>query len=136
MLDIILIQHINSATNLLEYRQKHTKLDKRHSDIFGGFLSAIQSLSTEMRIGNISLIATSGENGHNCLIVRKDPINVILLVDQDDPIHMWRDLGEKIAEDFINRYGNPLNHLEVSHFNEFKEYLRDLCSINQYCEEN
>jgi hypothetical protein len=136
MLDIILIQHITTATNLLEYRQKNTKLDKRHSDIFGGFLSAMQSLSNEINIGEVSLISTTGENGHNCLIIRKDPINVILLVDQDDPVHMWKDVGEDIADQFIEKYGKALNHLEVSHFDDFKAQLQQICSVNPYCEEN
>ncbi|TFF98093.1 MAG: hypothetical protein EU541_07330 [Promethearchaeota archaeon] len=136
MLDIILIQHIESATNLLEYRQKNTKLDKKHSDIFGGFLSAIQSLSNEINIGEISLISTTGENGHHCIIIRKDPINVILLVDQNDPIKMWRDLGEDIASKFLQDYGTPLNHLEITQFDSFKGYLQDICEITQYCEKN
>ena len=108
MLDIILIQHQKSGTNLLEYRQDHTQIAIEHSDIFGGFLSAIQNITRELDIGTLILISTAGLKGHNCIIVPKFPINVIMLVDHDDPIELWREEGQKIADKFIEKIWNIL----------------------------
>ena len=83
MLDIILIQHADTGLNLLEYRQEHTIMKIEHSDIFSGFMSAIQNITAELNIGYVVLISTEGIKGHNCIIIPKYPISVIILVDQD-----------------------------------------------------
>ena len=75
LLDVILIQHIESGTNLLEYRQEETQFKSDHADIFSGFMSAIKGvMSGELNIGSVVLISTDGEKGHNCIIVSKPPI--------------------------------------------------------------
>ena len=78
MLDVILIQDIDSGIKLLEYRQENTQFDTDHMDIFAGFLSAIQSISIELDIGNLVLISTEGTKGHNCMIAHYPPIDVFL----------------------------------------------------------
>ena len=106
MLDIILIQHVDTGLNILEYRQEHTTMKTEHSDIFSGFMTAIQNITEELNIGFVVLIATEGIKGHNCIVIPKYPINVILLVDQDDPIEFWKQQGKNIAEKFLPSFGD------------------------------
>ena len=106
MLDIILLQHPTSGIKLLEYRQTHTKITSLHADIFSGFMSAIQNISTQLDIGTLILISTEGSKGHNCIIIPKTYVNVILLVDHEDPIDLWREQGHLIADKFLEEFGN------------------------------
>jgi len=134
MLDIILIQHIETGINLLEYRQSDTKFNSEHSDIFAGFMSAIQTITNELNIGVVVLISTEGTKGHNCIIVHQHPINVIILADREDPIELWREQGEMIAEKFIEKYGNTFNPSHISAFEDFKPLLKEMCTGQRYCE--
>lgn len=133
MLDIILIQQDKTGLSLLEYRQEHTKFKIEHADIFSGFLKAIQNISQEIDIGRPVLISTEGSKGHNCIIVPKSPINVILLVDQDDPIDLWREQGKEIAEKFIEYFGTSINTFNLNIFKEFIPVLKQMCSTHEYC---
>jgi len=135
MLDIILIQHVDTGINLLEYRQDHTKFNVEHSDIFSGFLNAIQSImSDELDIGTVILISTKGKKGHNCIIVPQHPISVVILCDQEDPIDLWRELGEEIAERFLEIYGNNFDYSKVDEFNGFTAVIKQMCMGSKYCE--
>ena len=134
MLDIILIQHPKTGLKLLEYRQAHTKISSIHADIFSGFMSAIQNISTELDIGTLILLSTEGSKGHNCIIVPKPPINVILLVDQEDPVDLWREQGHLIADNFLKTFGNHFNPNDVSKFESFASTIKDLCSTNEFCD--
>ena len=134
MLDIILIQHPKTGLKLLEYRQVHTRITSIHADIFSGFMSAIQNISTELDIGTLILLSTEGSKGHNCIIVPKPPINVILLVDQDDPIDLWREQGHLIADKFLKTFGDHFNPNDVSKFESFTSTIKDLCSTNDFCD--
>ncbi len=134
MLDIILIQHDNSGINLVEYRQEHTKIGTDHANIFSGFLSAIQNITKELNIGTLILISTEGSRGHNCIIVPSSPINVILLVDHDDPIDLWREQGHIIADEFLKQYGTQFNPNDLTKFRDFSTTLKELCSTHEYCD--
>jgi hypothetical protein len=134
MLDIILLQDIDTGVNLLEYRQEKTQMRSEHSDIFSGFMSAIQNISQELNIGTVVLISTEGSKGHNCIVIHKPPINVIMLVDRDDPIDVWREQGGLIAERFIERYGTSFDPSIITEFKDFKETIKELCLENEYCE--
>jgi hypothetical protein len=133
MLDIILIQHDLTGISLLEYRQDHTKIQIEHSDIFSGFLKAIQNILNELDIGIPILITTEGSKGHNCIIVPKPPINVIILADRGDPIDLWREQGKKIAENFIQQFGESINSSNVAKFKEFIPFIKNTCKIHGYC---
>ena len=133
MLDIILIQQDETGLSLLEYRQEHTKVKIEHADIFSGFLKAIQSISQEIDIGTPILISTEGVRGHNCIIVPKSPINVILLVDQDDPIDLWREQGIEIAEKFLDQFGTSIDAYNLTVFKEFIPTIKQMCSTHEYC---
>ena len=134
MLDIILIQHADTGINLLEYRQESTTMKHEHSDIFSGFMTAIQNITTELDIGYVVLISTEGKRGHNCIIIPKYPINVIALVDQADPIDLWKIEGNKIAEKFIETFGLSFDPYDVEKFQSFIPIIRDLCSSHDYCD--
>jgi hypothetical protein len=134
MLDIILIQHATTGLNILEYRQDHTKISSDHADIFSGFMSAIQNITAELDIGTVILISTEGSKGHNCIIIPKMPINVILLVDQSDPIDLWREQGLLIANKFINQFGVNFSPNDITLFREFIPVIKELCSTHEYCD--
>ena len=134
MLDILLLQHPGSGIKLLEYRQDHTKISSLHADIFSGFMSAIQNISTQIDIGTLILISTEGSKGHNCIIIPKIHVNVILLVDQEDPIDLWKEQGHLIAEKFLEEFGNDYNPNDVSQFESFTSTIKALCSTHEYCE--
>ena len=134
MLDIILIQDVKTGLNLVEYRQEHTKVKTEHSDIFSGFLSAIQKISEELDIGTVILISTQGSKGHNCIIIPTPPINVIILVDQDDPIDLWREQGHLISQKFIEQFGSHYEPADVVQFRLFNSVIKQLCSMHEYCE--
>lgn len=134
MLDIILIQDINTGVNLLEYRQEKTQMKSEHSDIFSGFMSAIQKISQELNIGTVVLISTEGTKGHNCIIIHQPPINVIMLVDQEDPIDLWREQGKLIAEKFIEKYGSSFDPSIITQFKDFKATIKELCLGHEYCD--
>jgi hypothetical protein len=134
MLDIILIQHEVLGINLVEYRQAHTEIGTEHSNIFSGFLSAIQNITTELNIGTLILISTEGSRGHNCIIVPRSPINVIILVDSDDPIDLWREQGHVIADKFFEQYGTDFNPNNLTNFRDFSSTLKELCTTHDYCE--
>ena len=134
MLDIILIQHVDTGLNLLEYRQEHTSMKNEHSDIFSGFMSAMQNITEELNIGYVVLIATEGIKGHNCIIIPKYPISVIMLVDQDDPVEIWKQQGKKIAEKFLSSFGNSFDPHLVHLFKPFTTVIKELCVTNDYCD--
>jgi hypothetical protein len=113
---------------LLEYRQDHTKISSKHADIFSGFMSAIQNISTELGIGTLILISTGGSEGHNCIIIPKIYVNVIILIDQEDPIDLWREQGHLIAEKFLKQYDNDYHPNDVSKFESFTSNIKALCS--------
>ncbi len=134
MLDIILIQHVDTGLNLLEYRQEHTIMKTEHSDIFSGFMSAIQSITAELNIGYVVLIATEGIKGHNCIIIPKYPINVIILVDQEDPIEIWKQQGKDIAEKFLKSFGDSFDPNLVHKFRPFSAVIKEMCATHEYCD--
>jgi len=134
VLDILLIQHAETGINLLEYRQKETKFKSEHSDIFSGFLSAIQNITRELDIGTVVLISTKGERGHNCIIIPKFPIHVILLVDYSDPIETWREQGDLIANKFIEQYTDKFDPNNIGKFKNFIPELKKMCSFNPFCD--
>lgn len=134
MLDIILVQHVDTGLNLVEYRQDHTIMKTEHSDIFSGFMTAIQNITEELNIGYVVLIATEGIKGHNCIIIPKYPINVILLVDQDDPVDLWKQQGKEIAEKFLSSFGTSFNPNMVHEFRSFKSVIKEMCATHEYCD--
>jgi len=134
MLDIILIQHVDTGIKLLEYRQEETTLDTNHMDIFSGFLSAMQSITEELDIGTVVLISTEGTKGHNCIIVPKDSIAVVLLVDQDDPVELWKEQAHKIANKFIEKYGKDVNSSYLRKYQEFLPTIKEMCMGHRYCD--
>lgn len=134
MLDIILVQHVDTGLNLVEYRQEHTVMKTEHSDIFSGFMTAIQNITEELNIGYVVLIATEGIKGHNCIIIPKYPINIIILVDQDDPVDLWKQQGKNIAEKFLSIFGTSFDPHLVHKFKTFKSVIKEMCATHEYCD--
>ena len=117
------------------YHQDHTKFNVEHSAIFSGFLNAIQSImSKELDIGTVILISTKGKKGHNCIIVPRDPISVIILCDQEDPIDLWREFGEEVVERFLEMFGKDFNQHQTNQFRKFEDVIKEMCMDNKYCE--
>jgi hypothetical protein len=105
-----------------------------HSDIFSGFMSEIQSIAEELNIGYVVLIATEGVKGHNCIIIPQNPIDVIILVDQDDPIELWKQQGKEIAEKFLSSFGNSFDPNRVHQFKDFSSIIKEMCTTHEYCD--
>lgn len=119
MIDIILIQSPKSGLSLLEYRRVNTKLKKEHSEIFSGFLSAIQGISKEINIGRVNQISTEGCKAHHCIIIHEGAINVIVLMDLCDSIDYWREKGHEIGEKFQEMFKNLMEPNNTAQFREF-----------------
>ena len=134
MLDIILIQHVDTGLKLLDYQQEHTQFKVEHADIFSGFLTAIQNITSELNIGTVILISTKGERGHNCIIITKYPISIIILVDQEDPIDFWREQGQLMADKFLEQYGNSFDPHDITKFQEFNDIIKQMCGLHEYCD--
>ncbi|MFX1481071.1 MAG: hypothetical protein ACFFCI_23565, partial [Promethearchaeota archaeon] len=79
------------------------------------------------------LISTEGNNGHNFIIVPRNPINIIILCDLDDPIRLWREFGEEIAERFLEMYGSNVDYNNISQFKDFAEIVKEMCMQTKYC---
>ena len=131
MLDLVLIQHVNSGINLVEYQKDNSTLNPKHSSIFSGFLSAVQAMSKELEIGTISLISTEGVNAHHCLIMSDDPISVILIIDHDDSVNLWRWIGSKIINAFFKLFGKDFDPHEISEFKDFSFIIKEICENQQ-----
>ena len=129
MLDLVLIQHLHSGVNLIEYIEAETTLNSKHSSIFSGFLSAIQSMSKELEIGHIALISTEGENAHNCIIVTNEPISIVLIVDRKDSIEKWKETGHKLLNAFFKIYGRDFDPYEISEFKDFRFIIKEICDL-------
>jgi len=91
-------------------------------------------MSDELDIGTVILISTKGKRGHNCIIVPRHPISVIVLCDQEDPIDLWREFGEDIAETFLDMFGNNFDYSKVDEFKKFVEVIKEMCMGSKYCE--
>lgn len=135
MFDIIIIQHAETGIVLAEYSAPQTAIDEEHSDLFSGFLSAVQGVTKEINIGQLCQVSTEGEKGHHCLICSRGPINVIILIDQDDNIDFWRNRCLEIAQDFLKEYSESFNSSKVSQFKGFNIILKNMCSEG-YCEDS
>jgi hypothetical protein len=133
MLDFLIIQHFSTGVNLVEYKQESTKMKSEHSDILSRFLTAIQNIKQELDIETIVLISTKGTDGHNCIIIPRIPINVILLVDQEDSIDFWREQGKLIAKKFIDMYGENFNPNVINNFKDFTAIIKDI-TVNEMSE--
>ena len=134
MLYVCIIQDLNTGIKLIEYRQENTQFETNHLDIFSGCLSAIKSISIELDIGNLVLISTEGTKGHNCIIAHHPPIDVILLVDMEDPVDLWKEQGRYIATEFMEKYGKDYKPSRVSAFNDFKDVIKEMCAGHNYCD--
>ena len=134
MLDIILIQDNDTGLDLLEYRQENTTVKIEHTDIFSGFMTAIQNISEQLDIGWVALISTQGTKGHNCIIVKSYPINIIMLVDQEDPIEHWKETGNIIAKKFLEMFGKDFDPHIISQFKKFTPIIKEFCLNDNYCD--
>ena len=100
MLDLILIQDKASGIKLFEFQGPHALIDSEHALIFSGFLSAIQCITTELNMGDLSQIST---DSHHCLIHNQGVVHVIVIVDSSDNMIAWRHKASIIGRKFVNQ---------------------------------
>jgi len=62
------------------------------------------------------------------------PINVIILVDKEDPIDLWREEGQKIAEKFVERYGSSIESYDITKYEDFNLTIKEMCANHPYCD--
>ena len=68
------------------------------------------------------------------MIIPKPPINVIILADQDDPVDVWREQGEEIADKFIEKFGESFEYSTINQFQEFMPMIKQMCTSHHYCD--
>ena len=123
MLDLLLIQDNCSGINLFEYRSKKSTIGIDHDLVFSAFLSAIQKLTEEVKLGNLQQISTSD---HHCLFVQKECISVILIIDILDEPAIWFEKAAEIALNFIERFGQQYDVCNYGSFRCFQNSLQQL----------
>jgi hypothetical protein len=121
MLDLLLIQDNCSGLNLFEYRSRNTTIGIDHEIVFSGFLSAIQKLTEEVKLGNLKQISTSD---HHCLFLQKECISVVLIIDVLDEASIWFEKASEIAHSFIERFGLQYDACNYGFFRCFQTHLQ------------
>ena len=61
-------------------------------------------------------------------------INIIILVDQSDPIEIWREQGVVLAEKFLEQFTDNFNPNNVIQFQSFVPVVKEMCLFNPYCD--
>ncbi|HMF31688.1 MAG TPA: hypothetical protein VKK79_09750 [Candidatus Lokiarchaeia archaeon] len=121
MLDLILILDAASGIALFEHQGAHVLIDGDHADIFSGFLSAVQSVTVELKIGALTQLST---DTHHCIIHREGPIMALAIVDSQENVAYWQFKTKLIGEQFARRFvtaNYSANNLDV--FSPFEEQL-------------
>jgi hypothetical protein len=126
-LDQVLILGKNSGITLFEQRGQHVLFDKTHAEIFGGFLSAIQCVTQELNIGDVTQISTTT---HHCIMYHNNAILVILILDISEKVSRWARKAKQISDAFSQQFGNPpRNANNTGQFAQFGTVLEDYVSI-------
>jgi hypothetical protein len=124
MLDLIQIQDIASGITLFEYQGPSALIDEGHALIFSGFLSAIECIAGELRIGILTQIST---DTHHCVIHRVGKILVVVIFDSKENEVYWKRKVEKIAQAFADRYtAEGYSPNNTDRFAGFSEDLKKL----------
>lgn len=125
MLDFILIQHSGSGLTLFEFKGEHTVLDPNHSSVLSGFLSAIQGISKELNLGNITQIST---DTHHCIFYTELNVTIVIIVDREDCPNFWYNKAKEILNQFLVKFSDSLYINDLSYFRHFKKILMEFVS--------
>ena len=120
MLDFVLIQNTYSGIEIFKYRGPNTEIETDHAFVLSGFLSAIQALTRELKLGNITQIST---DSHHCIFFTESSITTIVIVDLKDCPKLWMKEAIGISKDFLECYQNDLCINNLTHFKPFKKKL-------------
>ena len=120
LLDYILIQDSKSGINLLEVQGQKSLISGKHSVIFSGFLSAIQKIAQELKVGRIAQISI---DDHLCLFYHEDPINMVIMIDAGDSIDLWKEKSQTICTEFLNAFGKAFLPSNTYRFQSFVPIL-------------
>ena len=71
--------------------------------------------------------STEGINAHHCIIVSIDSISIIIIIDHNDSIEVWRETGKKIANAFFILFGKEFDPHEISEFKNFDVVIKEIC---------
>jgi hypothetical protein len=129
MIDLILIQDRNSGIGLFKYKGKNVYIDPSHEELFQGFLTAFQSIISELKLGNLKQISTEE---HHFIIHYEDPfqngqkINVIMMFDCEDCIETLQNKAKEIGCEFRNVFGNDSIEIDTSRYDGFRIHLKQL----------
>lgn len=93
------------------------------SDLLSGLLSALQSFSKYLKIGELS---TFNAHNYKAVIKNTENLQIILIIDHTDPDDDWKEIAEKIAEYFESKYDFSKWTGELKEFPEFETYLEEL----------
>ena len=133
MIDLILIQDPISGVGLFQYKGKAVYLDKSHEDLFQGFLSAFQSIISELNLGKLKQIST--EEHHFVIHYEGEnsdyPVNVIMMFDCEDCVETLSNKAREIGCEFRNMFGNTLKQTDTTRFEVFRSRLERLLEIDE-----
>lgn len=122
MLHYVLLTHRVSGLPIFDMKVSSTFLDIS-SDLLSGLLSALQSFSKYLRIGELS---TFNAHNYKAVIKNTENLQIILIIDHNDPDEDWKEIAEKIAEYFESKMDFSEWTGELMKFPGFEAYLEEL----------
>ena len=122
MLHYVLLIHRISGLPIFDMKVSSTFFDIS-SDLLSGLLSALQSFSKYLKIGELS---TFDAHNYKAVIKNTENLQVILIIDRTDPDDDWKEIAEKIAEYFESKYDFSNWIGEIKKVPEFETYLEEL----------
>ncbi len=124
MIDLILIQDRRSGVGLFQYKGKAVYMDPNHEDLFQGFLSAFQSIVTELNLGDLKQIST--EDHHFIIHYEGNDdyaVNVIMMFDCEDCVETLSNKAREVGCEFRKMFGETIKQTDTSRFEVFKVKL-------------
>lgn len=122
MLHYVLLIHRISGLPIFDMKVSSTFFDIS-SDLLSGLLSALQSFSKYLKIGELS---TFNAHNYKAVIKNTENLQIILIIDHSDPDDDWKEIAEKIAEYFESKYDFSNWIGEIKKVPEFETYLEEL----------
>lgn len=121
----LIIQHSSTGLYLVEFKHESKNMESGQSETFNEFLTEIQNVKKKLDIETNIIISNKESHRYNCILISKISIDVILLIERDDSIDLWRKKGELIAKKFIDMYGENFDPNEKNKFKDFTAAIND-----------
>jgi hypothetical protein len=117
---------INKASGVCLFNKNYT-LDF-DSQLFSGFLTAVQSFAEDLKIGRLTNFVT---NDKTIILSASEHVGASLILDLEDNIEDWFDKAYKIMEKFEEKYNLSNFGGNVSAFQDFDEDLSKILASKE-----